>query len=110
MQQIGKLSIEFFKEMNDRAIADREVADAKQFFDVSYDELVDNPAGTVQKIYDYFSLDYSNTHDAKIQKWLSDNPKNKHGSHHYSLDQFGLGSQDVDQAGKTYLEHFRDYC
>jgi Sulfotransferase family len=110
MDQLGKLSTEIFEEMNDRAIADRETAKPGQFFDVSYSDLVNNPANTVRKIYDYFSLDYSDAHDTRVKKWLSDNPINKHGLHDYSLDQFGLSFENINQAAKAYLERFKDYC
>ena len=110
MQQLGKLSIEFFKEMNDRAINARDSADQSQFYDVSYRKLVTNPAGTVRGIYEYFGLVYSEKFDTKIEKWLSDNPKNKHGPHNYSLDQFGLSFEDINQAAKFYFERFKKFC
>lgn len=107
--QLGRLTIEFFKEMNDRAINARDSADRSQFYDVSYSSLVTNPAGTVREIYEYFGLVYSEELDMKIEKWLFDNPKNKHGPHNYSIDQFGLSSEDINQAAKLYTERFKDF-
>jgi hypothetical protein len=109
-QQLGKLGIEIFKEMSNRAINARNSADQSQFYDVSYSKLVTNTSDTVHEIYEYFGLDYRHKLDKKIEKWLSENPQNKHGSHNYSLDQFGLSSEDINQAVKFYVERFNEFC
>ena len=40
---------------------------------------------------------------ARIVKWLDENPKEKHGIHRYSLEQFGLTPDSV-------TKHFAAYC
>jgi hypothetical protein len=68
--------------MNDRAINARELAaNQNQFYDVSYSKLITNPADIMRKIYEHFGLAYSEKFDMKMEKWLSDYQKNKHGQH-----------------------------
>jgi hypothetical protein len=33
---------------------------------------------------------FSESHDRKIDQWITGHPKNKHGVHSYTLEQFGL--------------------
>jgi len=41
-------------------------------------------------------MDYTQTHEQRIDDWLVQHPKNKHGAHKYSLDQFGLSLGDIN--------------
>ena len=43
---------------------------------------------------------------ARMQEWLDDNPRGKHGKHEYSLEQYGLTEEDVVRAFLPYYQRF----
>jgi hypothetical protein len=87
----------------ERAVAARKWADPGSFFDVYYKDLIEDPVGVIRQIYEYFSYSFSEEFEARIIKWLEENPKEKHGTHRYSLEQFGLTPDSV-------TTRFADYC
>ena len=74
--------------------------------DVYYRDLVHDPISTVQRIYEYFALPFTNQAKDGMEKFLKENPQNKHGVHTYSLSQFGLSSEFVLSHFKHYIYHF----
>lgn len=79
----------------EQAVAARKQADPSRFFDVHYKNLVRDPIGEVRKIYEYFGYPFSEEFEARIIRWIDENPKEKHGVHAYSLKQFGLTREEV---------------
>jgi hypothetical protein len=59
-------------------------------YDVYYPSFVADPLGTVRQIYSHFDLPWTETAAASLQATIDRNPKNKHGKHHYSAEDFGL--------------------
>jgi hypothetical protein len=81
----------------------RDRAPAAQFLDVSFESIERDALGTVERVYDF--LGWPLTLDARtaMQRFLAANPKNKHGVHSYTLEQFGLSRA-------TEAARFRNYC
>lgn len=96
-QVLGRLSTDM-----DRYLADRPSLPSRLFFDVGYQALVSDPIGAVQDIYDYFGLELTLEARSNMESYLANNPKNKHGVHRYSPEDFGLSQQVI-------LERFSDY-
>lgn len=71
---------------------------------VYYSEFVKNPLGTVGKIHNHFGL--APPSDSKMQSWLNDNPPGKHGSHSYSLAEFGISDHEVYTSFRKYYLRF----
>ena len=93
--EIGRLLLDWYQRASDsyaRALAS---TPAEQFLDVEYTELVRNPIGTVRGVYEKFGLDLHPAHEAAMERWLIETAPQKHGKHHYSLDNFGLTAADI---------------
>ena len=90
----------------ERASKARESLNCQQFLDVRYQDLVGDPVGTVRGIYQHFGYDYSDVFEARMRQWLADNPQGKHGSHRYSLEQFGLEREQIIERFATYCERY----
>lgn len=88
----------------EQALTVRQSAPAEQFCDVQYAGLVRDPVGTVRHIYAAFDLPFPPDLPDKIQHWLAENPRHKHGPHRYSLEQFGLDETQVKQAFSNYYQ------
>jgi hypothetical protein len=81
----------------------RDRAPPSQFLDVSFESIESDPLGTVGHVYDFLGWPLTSAARNAMQDFLDANPKNKHGVHSYTLEQFGL-SRAVETA------RFRDYC
>jgi hypothetical protein len=85
----------------DRALAAR-AASGEGFADVTYAELVADPVGTVRGLYRGIGDTLDDRTAATMGAWVAENPRHRHGTHRYSLEQFGLTPTVV-------LDHFGDY-
>ena len=79
---------------------------ADRFLDVDYRELVREPLAVVRKIYDHFGIDWCPEAAERMSDFLSRNPKDKHGKHSYTLEQFGLDRAQEEERYRTYAERF----
>jgi len=75
-------------------------------YDVFYDALVSDPIGTVRSIYNHFGLPWTNVYATRLQSFVKNNPKDKHGKHHYSAYEFGLTEDEIAKQLQFYSEHF----
>jgi hypothetical protein len=106
VQLLGEYVCYFCREMLVRADTVRAKADPRRFFDVAYAELVADPAGSIRKIYDYFHLPFTEEMAENIDVWLKEHPKNKHGSHTYALEQYGLTEASIQDYFKDYVQRY----
>lgn len=79
---------------------------AQQFLDIDYREIVRDPLGVVRRIYDRFEIDWCPEAAERMRAFLAQNPKDKHGRHSYTLDQFGLEAEEERARYSTYSERF----
>lgn len=74
----------------------------ERIFDLQYAELVDDPVGAIERIYQHFDLELSELARRRMQAWLEARPKDAFGRHRYSLGDFGLDE-------RTLRGEFADY-
>jgi hypothetical protein len=90
----------------DKFLAVRDRAPAQQFLDVSFESIESNPLGTVERVYDFLGWELTDVARAAMTRFLAANPKNKHGVHRYTLDQFGLSHAPLAARFRSYCERF----
>jgi hypothetical protein len=102
---IGRDQADFWWKLLMQCVEDREKLSDRsdQFFDAQFTDIVTDPIGLVRRIYDYFDFDLSAETEARMERYLAENPQGKHGAHNYTLDTFGLD-------GETELARFSEYC
>lgn len=88
------------------AVNVREQSHPGHFFDVNYQDMVEDPITVIREIYKHFDYEYQPQIEEDIKKWLNDNPKNKHGSHRYSLEEFGFQEKELKSIFEPYLKYF----
>jgi Sulfotransferase family len=91
-----------------RALAERDsgAVPADRFLDVMYTDLVRDPLAAVRRVYRYYDLPFTDAVEGRMRRFLAENPKDKHGAHRYTLEQFGL-DRDVELARyRSYRERF----
>jgi len=87
----------------EKFLAVRDKSPASQFFDVSYERLIEAPLETVEQVYEFLGITLSSNARRRMRAFLDRHPQNKHGRHRYSLSDYGLDE-------KTQTARFRDYC
>jgi hypothetical protein len=87
----------------DKFLAVRDRAPTAQFLDIDFESIERDPLGTVERVYDFLRWPLTDEARAAMLSFLAANPKNKHGVHSYTLEQFGLS-----RAAETI--RFRNYC
>lgn len=92
----------------ERALAVRDAMPdaASRFYDVQYTDLVRDPIATVRRLYLHFGAQLSEAAESRMRSFLARHPKDKHGRHRYSLEQFGLDSDEVQRQYASYRERF----
>jgi len=76
------------------------------FFDVFYEDLLRDPIGIVKKIYAHYGREVTQEFEFNMRRWLLENPQGKNGKHHYSLEEFGLTIEHVDEQFHRYIKRF----
>jgi hypothetical protein len=90
----------------DDFLAVRERADPKQFLDVAYESIERAPLETIERVYGFLGWPLAETGRAAIERFLAANPKDKHGVHRYTLEQYGLDPAALTRRFAAYCERF----
>ena len=92
------------------SLAWREAHPEVKIVDVHYKHLVADPVGTAAALYGEFGLEFTDTACEAMTKWLG--ARNRHGQaqsgvrHSYSLADFGLSEDMVEEAFGGYLDRY----
>jgi hypothetical protein len=90
----------------DKFLAVRERSPSAQFLDVGFESIESDPLGTVERVYDFLDWPLTTSARSAMQSFLAANPKNKHGVHSYTLEQFGLSRTGQAERFRSYCERF----
>jgi hypothetical protein len=74
----------------DRAERARQRGPTDRYIDVEYADLVGNPMGEVQRIYEQFGFELDENARTPMARFLAENRQHAQGVHRYTLAQFGL--------------------
>jgi hypothetical protein len=77
-----------------------------QIFDCLYAELFSDPIAMVKKIYEKFSLEYTEAFEQRMKDYLENNKQGKYGRHQYSLEEYGLDAESLYNEFKDYMDHY----
>lgn len=103
---VGREQLDAWTWGMDRVMAVRDTLPAGRVVDVMYEDTVARPVETVQRVYEHLGLDYTPWVAAGVEAYLAENPRDKHGTHTYTLEEFGLDRDEVDAAFASYRERF----
>jgi len=85
---------------------ERHVARAAQFLDLHFHEIARDALGCVRRIYAHFGLALTPEFERRMRDYLAAHPREEHGAHRYTLEGFGLGASEVDDAFAEYTARF----
>ena len=104
--EVGREQLDAWTWGMDRVMAVRDGLPDDRVVDVRYEDTVSDPVGTVQRVYQHLGLAYTADVERGVLAYLAAHPRDKHGSHSYSLEEFGLAEADVERAFSAYNERF----
>jgi Sulfotransferase family len=95
---IGRDQLELWAFGLERFLAERARRHAARFYDVSYEDFVADPFGTVEAAYGYFGLALSGTSATAMRSLIKADAEGSRGQgHRYTLAEFGLTGAEVDE-------------
>lgn len=87
-----------------RRITKARIGREKYFYDVDYRNFTDDPLAVVGEIYLNFGLDLPAEVTKRMQRWLDEHPKDRHGAHSYDPDSLGVDRDTIEEHFGTYIE------
>jgi len=103
---LGAEQAELWAEALERAMAFRAEAGEQRFADVVFDQLNDDPVGTVGRAYRRLGMDLDDDAARRMEDWALANRRGTHGTHEYSVDGFGIDTGAVRERFAFYTDHF----
>ncbi len=86
-------------------VRDSMIPNANQY-DVLYADITKDWRQAMNGIYDFLGMDLNEQALAGMQGWLDTNNQHKHGSHKYSLEDFGLSKDEVSARLDFYRQRY----
>jgi len=104
---IGRDQLDLLGRGADLTLAGRGRHDESHFYDVNYRDLVSDQVGTVEAIYRHFDLPWSESVQAAV---AAEDAASRSGdrapAHEYTLSDFGVDEDEVDERFAAYSERF----
>jgi Sulfotransferase family len=76
------------------------------FYDMYFQNFVADQFAEVERIYDALGLPMTDEGAARMQAFIADNPKGKHGLHLYTPEEYGIDPEAVRRDFRFYIERF----
>jgi hypothetical protein len=76
------------------------------FYDLHFPDFVADQFAVVSDIYDAFGLPMTDEGADRMQAFIADNPKGKHGLHLYTPEEYGIDPDVVRRDFRFYIEEF----
>ena len=105
---VGRQALQRCATAMGRALTVRDSGRRETFVDVSHRELARDPIPVVRDIYERAGRELGERVEARMRKWVAENPRERYGEHRYNPADFGLTEADVAAAFAPYTERFAD--
>lgn len=89
-----------------RRSMDQRPGDDDRFIDVQFSDLMADPLATIAQIYRAAHRELTEETAARMQRWLEENPRAKHGAHRYQASDYGLDDARIRRDFADYTAHF----
>jgi hypothetical protein len=105
---IGRQQLDWWAKLVQQSLEQRmRLSDrSEQFFDLKMSELVADPLDVVRRLYAHFDYRLTAETEAKMEAFMRNNPRDKHGSHSYAPEVFGIDPAHDRERFRPYIDHF----
>jgi len=104
--EVGPSAVDYCVRNLRKFFASTERLSSTLWTDVAYLDLVRNPMEVVRRIYARLGEHLTPEAEAKMERFLAENPQGKFGRHVYSLADFGFQSEVLEEQFRFYTERF----
>lgn len=107
--EIGQMWSASWEEAMRRGVAFRTSGrkEAQNVFDMHFSDLVKDQVGMAQRIYRHFDIPMSDEALRRMRNFIASNPRDRHGTHRYTIEQFGLDPVKERERYRFYQDHFK---
>ncbi len=105
--EVGREQLDAWTWGLDRTLRARDRLADERVVDVHYTDTVNDPVGTVRRVYEHFDLEFTSAVEQGVVQYLADNPRDKHGAHRCTLEEFSLHEGEVSDAFGEYRRRFQ---
>lgn len=77
-----------------------------RFMDIWYQEVVKDPLAQLHRIYEFAGMELTPEVEQTMSKWTRDHSRDKRPAHRYTLEEFGLVKEQLQQDFAEYRERF----
>lgn len=108
LKAIGRQQLAWWAKLIEKSLEQRKrlAHRSDQFFDVKMSETVADPLDVVRRIYAHFSYPLSAEVESRMLTFMADNARDKHGSHSYSAEDFGIDPEQDREPFRDYMDYF----
>lgn len=107
--ELGREMLDIMGWTLDRALQYRSNLSEDRVIDTSYQALLRDPMQEVQRIYQRLGLVLEQDAEARMRRFLAENPQGKAGRHQHRLEQFSLRAEQVRDRLASYAGRFAEY-
>jgi len=83
--------------------------ESKQFFDIKFSELIDDPVQVVQNIYNHFGYEFTEEFRRRILEYEENQPRLQYPRVPYSLEELGLTKEIINSEFRDYIDTYKEY-
>ena len=102
-EKIGGVILDFWQHSLNKGIVEKQKLTNEQIIDVSYSKFIANPLLTVKSIYTRLGLEIDIETENKMEQYLINQRSIKKQEHSYSLEEYGLSKDNIDDHLKDYI-------
>ncbi len=77
-----------------------------RFFDVQFEDILNRPIEVIEELYGHFGFEWNADIRDRMQTYLQNRPREKHGKHSYTLEEFGLSREEHGPLFADYCQRF----
>lgn len=104
--EIGEFWGETWEKAMHRFVEFRKSGKVANAFDMQFSEFVKDQLAMVKRIYVHFDLPLSAATEQKMRDFIANKPKERHGIHRYTPEQFGVNPAQERQRYGFYQDYF----
>ena len=106
LHRVGREVCDHLRIGMEQAMAARERLGEHRFCDVHHRDMVADPIGTLERVYDFCGLEFSPSTADAVRDWQVVNRSGAHGEHRYTPEQFGLSAEQIRDDYAFYIDRF----
>jgi hypothetical protein len=107
-REIGRLWSDSWEDAMHRCVAFRESGrpQARNAFDLHFAEMVKDPVAMARRLYAHFGIPLGDETLGRMGRFIASHPKDRHGTHRYRLEDFGLAPAKERARYRFYQDCF----